>query len=70
MSPGRTMLTPTVEPSCGGLTTKGGAMGEAARASVSETVMPSAQAMPAWRKMSLASGLFMAAAEARTPEWV
>ena len=64
------MVTPTLEPSSTGLTTKGGGNGKSPGAVSLSTTMPSGQTRPYASKMVLACGLFMASAEAVTTEWV
>ena len=64
------MRTPTLDPSFKGLTTWGRGMTGPRQYSARDTTRLSGQDRPASSKARIAAGLFIASAEASTPEWV
>ena len=64
------MATSMLEPSLQGFTTKGRGSGSPAHSASRVATFPSATGTPAAANRRLATGLSIASAEARTPEWV
>src|SRR5260221_2339370 len=67
LSFGRTMRTPTLEPSLVGLTTNGAGSGSATPRLSRLTTIPSASGRPARAKTAFAIGLFLGTPQAGTP---